>query len=348
MYLCCIVITSETIIYTMDQYITRIALTGKRDNIIRVLNAAIRNVGIGELIAESDDPKTISSKLTDAEGKGIGIGISDLLAPEFLKDELLVQKKTQFEQDCEDEMYDEAITGRAIEFVKVEASGDDYTAKFSLYEFEDSYYADYADWDDIARLYKCRIFLDTESYWNGQFDRFEQAVILDPGSDGVKATVLKSGKTEEEYDSFYEQLVALCPERYLPAQKQYFKEKADKQEYKDLTEKQGIAINHKMWQRFTSWEGDNSAETLRKVFEVAINETIHNRESITQEDFATVLRLRAEKWQGVNDEFAACYASLLTELPEVWEREMQEFQAANAKKQEEQQSYVSDEDELPF
>lgn len=55
----------------MDQYITTIALTGKKECIIKMLNAVISNVGLEEAIAEDDDLETINSKLTDDEGDGV-------------------------------------------------------------------------------------------------------------------------------------------------------------------------------------------------------------------------------------------------------------------------------------
>lgn len=318
----------------MDQYITNIALTGKKKSIVKMLNAVINNVGLEEAIVEVDGLETINRKLTDDDGDGVVIGIPDLLSAEYLKDEVLLQKKAEFEKDSEEgELYNVSAE-RAIEFVRVEDSGDEYIAKFSLYEYEEYCYADYADWSDIARLYGCQAFIDTSYYHNGRFSRFQQAVIHEPKGEEVKTTMLNSGETEEEYDRFFEQLVALCPERYLPKQKLCLKEKADRQEYKDLTEKHGIAIHHGLWTRFASWEGENSVETLRKVFEANVNEAVRGRENITQDEFATVLRLRAEKWQGVNDEFAECYSSLLAELPEVWEQETQKDLKDKADEQE--------------
>lgn len=318
----------------MDQYITIIALTGKKKSIVKMLNAVISNVGLEEAIVEVDGLETINRKLTDDDGYGVVIGIPDLLSAEYLKDEVLMQKKSEFEKDSEEGDLYNVCTGRAIEFVRVEDSGDDYIAKFSLYEYEEYYYADYADWSDIARLYGCRAFIDTNYHRNGRFLRFQQAVILEPEADGVKTTVLESGETDEEYDRFFKQLAQLCPERYLPMQKQYLKEKADKQEYQHLTEKHGVAIHHGLWTRFASWEGENSVEVLRKVFEANVNEDVRGRENITQDEFATVLRLRAEKWLGVNDEFAECYSSLLAELPEVWEQETQKDLKDKADEQE--------------
>ncbi len=307
---------------------------GKKECIVKMLNAVTSNIGHEEAIADGDDPETINSKLTDDEGDGVLIGIPDLLSVEHLTDEVLMQKKAEFEKDCdEDEPYN-VCTGRSIEFVRVEDSGDDYIAKFSLYEYEEYCYADYADWSDIARLYGCRGFVDTNYHRNGRFQRFQQSAIHEPEADGVKTTVLESGETDEEYDRFFEQLAQICPDRYLPMQKQYLKDKADRQEYKDLTEKHGIAIHHGLWTRFASWEGENSVETLRKVFEANVNEAVRGRENITQDEFATVLRLRAEKWQGVNDEFAECYSSLLAELPEVWEQETQKDLKDKADEQE--------------
>lgn len=125
----------------MDQYITTIALTGKKKSIVKMLNAVISNVGLEEAIVEVDGLETINSKLTDDDGCGIEIGIPDLLSSEHLTDVVLMQKKAEFEKDCEEDEPYNVCSGRAIEFVRVEDSGNDYIAKFSLYEYEEYCYA---------------------------------------------------------------------------------------------------------------------------------------------------------------------------------------------------------------
>lgn len=198
----------------MDQYITNIALTGKKECIVKMLNAVINNVGLEKVIADGDDLETINSKLTDEEGCGIEIGIPDLLSTEHLTDEVLMQKKAEFEKDCdEDEPYN-VSAGRAIEFVRVEDSGDDYIGKFSLYEYEEYCYADYADWSDIARLYGCKVVIDVALFMNGRFAEFCGTTICEMEEGKVKETRIEPKLDINEYITAFGKLCKMAPEHY--------------------------------------------------------------------------------------------------------------------------------------
>lgn len=198
----------------MDQYITNIALTGKKECIVKMLNAVISNVGLEKAIADGDDLGTINSKLTADDGCGIEIGIPDLLSTEHLSDEQLMQKKAEFEKDDEEDEPCNVCSGRAIEFVRVEDSGDNYIAKFSLYEYEDYCYADYADWSDIARLYGCKVVIDVVLFMKGRFEEFCATTIFELVEGKVKDTRVAPKLDVDEYTTAFNKLCKMAPEHY--------------------------------------------------------------------------------------------------------------------------------------
>lgn len=198
----------------MDQYITSIALTGKKECIIKMLNAVISNVGLEKAIADGDDLGTINSKLTADDGCGIEIGIPDLLSEEHLTDEVLMQKKAEFGKDCEEDEPYNVCSGRAIEFVRVEDSGDNYIAKFSLYEYEDYNYGDYADWSDIARLYGCKVVIDVVLFMKGRFEEFCATTIFELVEGKVKETRVAPKLDIDEYIYAFKELCKMAPEHY--------------------------------------------------------------------------------------------------------------------------------------
>ena len=250
---------------SVEQDVFVIGVTGSRNNIGRMLNAAIRNVAAGEPIVESDDIDAINLKLNYFIGQnGHNIGIFDMLDEECMKDKIVIDKKEAFYNrvkackncpfDCpnskrqsdfppmeygskEMEEYcpwpepyyaeDAPMEpNRYIEIVRVEEGEKDYTAKFSWYLYECYGPTDWADWEDIARLYDCRVFVDDDYYRNGEFMRFESATIYEPAEDGVKQTRLESGTTRKAYDEFMDKLAGLYPDRYAPIREKYLEEKS--------------------------------------------------------------------------------------------------------------------------
>lgn len=254
---------------SVESDIFYIGVTGPRKNVIRMLNAAIRNVGSGDVITDCDDIDTINLKLKEFQGRGgHDIGVFDLLDEACMRDELILEKKAAFFSkvkacetcpfDCpnskrspdippvkfksEEEEYqriseycpwdtpfdaENANTepDRYIEIVRVEAREKEYTALFSWYLYECYGPNEWGEWEDIARLYDCHVFIDDVYYRNGEFIRFECATIIEPG--GIKKVRLESGKTEKEYDEFMDKLAELYPDRYLPIRARYLKEKGE-------------------------------------------------------------------------------------------------------------------------
>lgn len=350
---------------SVEQDIFLIGVTGSRKNITRMLNAAIRNVAAGDPIVESDDIEAVNLKLNYFTGReGHNIGIFDLLDEECMKDEAVIGKKEAFYYrvkacancpfDCpnsklksdvqpleygskEMEEYcpwpdpyyaEDAPTepNRYIEVVRVEEGENGYTAKFSWYLYECYGPTDWADWDDIARLYDCRVFVDDDYYRNGQFIRFECATIYEPGGGKHR---FESGTTGKEYDEFMDKLAELYPERYRPIRARYLKEKEDEKERQQLEEDRQIKLHYSAWSRFASWEEDG-IKAIKGVYDGFIEDSFIYPNSISAQDILNVLKVRAEKWKGVNDEFAGCYEELIRNFNDDYEQKRKELEAKKA------------------
>ena len=220
---------------------------------------------------------------------------------------------------------------RYIEVVRVEEGTNDYTAKFSWYLYESFGPSDWADWEDIARLYDCRVFVDDDYYRNGEFMRFESATIYEPGGEKHR---FESGTSGKEYDEFMNKLAELYPERYRPLRTRYLKEKEDEKERQHLEEERHIKLNHTVWSRFASWEEDG-VKAINGVYDRLLKEAVcydpDDPDSISAEDILSVLKVRAEKWKDVNDEFANCYENLVLSFNDDFEQKKKEFEARDDK-----------------
>lgn len=151
---------------------------------------------------------------------------------------------------------------------------------------------------------------------------YSSAFVFEPKGDSVEKIYIKSPEADADPDVVLEQLVEIYPERYLPIRNSKIKAANDRQEREQLMAKLNITIHEELWKIFSSWEVEG-VEALDNVFKANIKRAVQNPEWATADDFATVLRLRAEKWAGIDDELSACYTSLLESFPEAMEREMQ-------------------------
>lgn len=354
---------------SVEQDIFVIGVIGSRKNITRMLNAAIHNVVAGEPIVESDDIETTNRKLGYFMGReGHNIGIFDLLDEECMKDEAVIGKKEAFYNrvkacencpfDCpnskrksdaqpleygskEMEEYcpwpdpydaEDAPTepNRYIEVVRVEEGTNDYTAKFSWYLYESFSPSDWADWEDIARLYDCRVFVDDDYYRNGEFMRFECATIYEPTEDGVKQTRLESGETRKEYDEFMDKLAELYPERYIPIRERYLKERKEEMAYqremKRLEEKYQLIepIHNKTWDSFTSAE-EKGIDSVKEVYASCLEQVTKRIAWVDIDRLLQVLMVRAEELKGVNDNLSHCYVDLLRGFRHDYEKKVKEL-----------------------
>jgi hypothetical protein len=180
----------------------RVTVKGSRESMVRMMNAALKSFNSESIIAESDDAKTMNSKLEMFTGKeGKDIGIPDLLG-----------------QGNDEDIY------RNLELVRIEDAAPGLIAKFSYYLSEAAYYYEEdddkvdesVDWDTVALHYNCQVFLDDDWYINGQFLRFGEATIYDASDGEIRKIYLSSGSKydAEEYPFFLKTLAHLYPDHY--------------------------------------------------------------------------------------------------------------------------------------
>lgn len=184
----------------------RVTVKGSRESIIKMMNAALKSFNSDNVIEDSDDAKTMNSKLEMFAGEeGKDIGIPDLLGQGKKGDSFV----------------------RKIEFVRIEDDSRGLVAKFSYYlgeaclYLEDmGYSADYLDsvtnWEAVALQYGCTVFLDDDWYSDGQFIRFGAATIYDASDGELHRLYLESGSIydAEEYPFFVRTLANLYPDHY--------------------------------------------------------------------------------------------------------------------------------------
>lgn len=184
----------------------RVTVKGSRESIIKMMNAALKSFNSDNVIADSDDAKTMNSKLEMFAGEeGKDIGIPDLLRQGKEGDSFV----------------------RKIEFVRIEDDSRGLVAKFSYYLGEACLYledmgcsADYLDsvtnWEAVALQYGCTVFLDDDWYSNGQFIRFGAATIYDASDGELHRLHLESGSIydDKEYPFFLKTLAHLYPDHY--------------------------------------------------------------------------------------------------------------------------------------
>ena len=180
----------------------RVTVKGSRENIVKMMNAALNSLNSDIIIVESDDIDTMNSKLESFTGKeGKDLGIPDLLG-----------------QVNDTHVY------RNLELVRIEDDTPGLMAKFSYYLSEAAFYYEEdddkvdesVDWDTVALHYNCQVFLDDDWYINGQFLRFGEATIYDASAGEIRKIYLNSGSKydAEEYPFFLKTLAHLYPDHY--------------------------------------------------------------------------------------------------------------------------------------
>ena len=140
----------------MAEYRTDITVYGTKENIIRMLNAAIGHVGKGtiRLIGEDDDIVTINDKFKIEERIGwryLHVNVSDLLDETCLKDSQLQAKKETFFREHNDDGWSECLSEKPVGIGGVEILKTGYVVYFSVNSSWTGY-EDWLDWDEIARL----------------------------------------------------------------------------------------------------------------------------------------------------------------------------------------------------
>ncbi len=201
-------------------YISHISLTGGMKIMVRILDAAKKNLGTENVI-------------------GHYVSLPDLLDEECMQDSLLREKKRHFDElgfkkymlelkkkDNDDEEYldyledsieEDYSNARMFAIVGKRQTDTGFEIEFELLEEENCpIYADWLDWGDIAGVYGCTVYEDVELYRNADFEDFRSANIYEPKSGEVKETHITPEHNLEEYAHQFNQLVEINPQRYRP------------------------------------------------------------------------------------------------------------------------------------
>ena len=310
-----------------------VSVIGPKANVTRMLNEAIRQEGAGKLIVEGDDIETINRKLIGKDGKpGMMVTFAELIDEKCLEEDAILREKRKAAlgepSDGQYEIRVELYKVEEYDFASYEVKFSEYVPESAL-DFE---CIDRAGWEDIARVYGCRVFVDDNSFWNGVFMRFESATIYEPTEDGVKQTRLESGTTRKEYDEFMDKVAELYPERYIPVREWYLKirarETAHQRKMKGLEEKYQLpeSINDEAWDRFTSSEA-KGIDAIKEVYASCLEKTMKRTEGLSIDGLQQILVVRAEELKGVHDELARCYVDLLRGFREDYNKKEKELQA---------------------
>lgn len=301
------------------QDLTYISLTGAKANVIRMLNAAIVNVGAGNVIVEGDDITTVNDKVRGVENAdGLNVGLHDLLDDTCLQQ--IIEKKSSWENAHAEEDSDKMIS-----ITCVKACGDEYEVECVLYESEACYYEDWVGWDDIARLYGCKIFMDREEYCSGSYQGYRGSRVYYPNGSGVQEFNLCPSIDTFSYAVDFNSLIRLNPQRYRQRKIGFLNDMIERfqleikreealAERDALMSERGIDIDESTWETIVTNENEGP-EQLAEWYHWYTSRIVRDDfESQNANQLKTILKLRAEKWQGVNETLAACYAALLADF----------------------------------
>ena len=218
----------------MAEYHTDITVYGTKENIIRMLNAAIRYVGNGtiSLIEEGDDVATINEKFKIKERIGwtqLHINVSDLLDEVCLKDSQLQSKKEVFFREHNGDGWSECLSEKPIEIDGVEILKTGRVVYFSVNSSWTGY-ADWLDWDEIARIYECSICIDEFEEMPDWIhtNSFLGTTIIEYKNGSVEKTSIMPrigfDLNRTEFDAEFEKLIQFDPIRYRKVKIQQYKE----------------------------------------------------------------------------------------------------------------------------
>lgn len=211
-----------------------ITVQGAKASIIRMLNAAIRNMGSGEVISENDDIETVCRK------SNLCVSYIDFIDEEGLNDRIVQGKKQDFDKMVEyyqnvrdgkvsfgpeedeeaamykaDEVLDEMTDGRFNGIIGVSDLGSEMLVQIEHYLGEEvPPYPDWIDWADICRIYDVQIVVDDMEYRNGGFNDFCGATIYQM-KDGIASKTRIEPKLDVlAYTETVEKLSDMDPSRF--------------------------------------------------------------------------------------------------------------------------------------
>ena len=185
-----------------SSYLTKVSLTGSKASVVKMLNAAIKNVGNGDTIMPEDSVESIKAKfvLTDEEWHESRLR---MLFHDFLD----MDSMNDHEEFGNDNSYEYAVVVKDII-----DKGDDYEIVLSLGEDELEGIQDWAGWADLTEVYGVTIYADLYDF--GTKPGYCGTTIHELVDGEVKTTKVEPSLDTEGFYKDFSTLIDLYPGRY--------------------------------------------------------------------------------------------------------------------------------------
>ena len=195
-----------------SSYLTKVSLTGSKASVVKMLNAAIKNVGNGDTIMPEDSVESIKAKfvLTDEEWheSRLRMLFHDFLDMDSMNDPVMKQRMEAFHEEFgDDNSYEYAVVVKDII-----DKGDDYEIVLSLGEDELEGIQDWAGWADLTEVYGVTIYADLYDF--GTKPGYCGTTIHELGDGEVKTTKVEPSLDTEGFYKDFSTLIDLYPGRY--------------------------------------------------------------------------------------------------------------------------------------
>ena len=195
-----------------SSYLTKVSLTGSKASVVKMLNAAIKNVGNGDTIMLEDSVESIKAKfvLTDEEWheSRLRMLFHDFLDMDSMNDPVMKQRRESFHEEFgNDNSY-----GYAVVVKDIIDKGDDYEIVLSLGEDELEGIQDWAGWADLTEVYGVTIYADLYDF--GTKPGYCGTTIHELVDGEVKTTKVEPSLDTEGFYKDFSTLIDLYPGRY--------------------------------------------------------------------------------------------------------------------------------------
>lgn len=195
-----------------SSYLTKVSLTGSKASVVKMLNAAIKNVGNGDTIMPEDSVESIKAKfvLTDEEWheSRLRMLFHDFLDMDSMNDPVMKQRMEAFHEEFgDDNSYEYAVVVKDII-----DKGDDYEIVLSLGEDELEGIQDWAGWADLTEVYGVTIYADLYDF--GTKPGYCGTTIHELVDGEVKTTKVEPSLDTEGFYKDFSTLIDLYPGRY--------------------------------------------------------------------------------------------------------------------------------------
>lgn len=182
---------------------------------LRILNAALRNVVSKERIEPEDDLDTIKRKIAESANEPWGFVV---YRHELLEDDMMLDAQVQEYRNKlrEENVFNENgyLPERATRIKSVSSFGEGLTVEFFEAEMEYEPYQDWVGWADICRLYGCRILSDL--YDIDKVEEYQFTDMYEMVDGELQTTHISHNLDIWDYYNCFEKLIKLDADRYLP------------------------------------------------------------------------------------------------------------------------------------